>query len=448
MSDLNGILPEGFVWRELWFPELINSQASLPSSKDGGQLLTLTGARKGTTVDGAHGVPGVDTSNINLGTIHDNENILWVSFRFKLDQDFSVAAGTDQYLWGKWDDGTNYVMCWLEADDGKLYMAHREGNGAQTIISTEDSWTAGVWYHVIVSCHNVNGQRLIVDGGTPVVEAGNTDAISLTADFCLLARDDGTSTEGLAGTMVDVVMGNIVLTQTADTGEEALLCKGIPPVDATESYRLDEGRGTATVDRGTGGNDGTLDTSVTWDWGTVKLAALSLDGRNDDGTSDAGVDISGDLTLIVVVKAKSTYTTLAADHDMVRIRVDDNNLIKLEYENTADAIRWHVIGDSTAIDVDYTIRPSIDDYLIFVGTYDGETAVFYVNGDYIGLAASGEGVSGAAAIAYIGATETPDQWDVSKPLLVGLASGVLSGEEAQEVSRRINNRLSLGLTIP
>lgn len=443
MSDLNGLLPEGYSWRELWFPELINNHASLPKSADIGHAVTLTGARKGSTARGVHGISGVVTSNINLGAIHDAENKLWFGFRFKLDQAFAAGAAADQYLFGKYDDATNYLFCWLESTDGKLYMAHREGDGAETIFSAETSWSANTWYHAIVSCSNTAGQRLIVNGGTPVTAPANTTAISLTADLCLLARDDGTSTEGLLGTMADVAIGNGDLTTT----EEADLYKGIPPAAATNFYPLDEGRGVTAVDRGSGANNGTLDTSCTWEFGPQKLPALSSDGINDHSDSAAGVDISGAISLALAIKAKSTYNALAASHEMFRARVDDNNLIKIHYYQTDDTIRVLATGAGTPGDVDYSTKPTIDDYLVIVATLSAGTLRLYVNGAYIGQATGVGNISGAAAIVNIAATNTPSEYDVSKTLLAGLASGALPGEEARELSRRIDQRLSLGVVI-
>lgn len=443
MSDLNGLLPSGYQFRELWLPELINNNATLQRSGDDGHQLALTGARKGLTSDGVHGVPGVVTSNINLTAIHDNENILWVSFRFKLDQAFAAGAAANQHLFGKYDGVNDYLICWLNAVDGKLYMAHDEAATLETIASTETSWAANTWYHVIVSCHNVNGQRMIVNGGTAVTVPANTTAISLTAALCLMARDDGVSNEGLAGVMEDVAIGIAALT----VAEEADLYKGIVPAAATQFYPLDEGRGVTAYDRGTGVNNGTLDTSCTWQFGTVKLAALSLDGINDRAQSTAGVDISGNLTLILVIKAKSTYNALVASHELIRLRVDDNNLVKIHYYLTDDKIRFLVNGGGTPADVDYSTKPAIDSYLILVGTVSSGTLKFYVNAAYIGQATGAGAVSGAAAIAYIGATNTPDQWDPSTPLLAALVAGALDENEVREVSRRIDSRFDLGVAI-
>lgn len=203
---------------------------------------------------------GTATSNINCSTIHDSTNDLSISLWFRLDSAFSAASTADQYLFGKYDDSTNYLYAYLSQSDGKLYLAHREGNGAEAISSAETSWTADTWYHVIVSCSTTNGQRMIIDDGTAVTGASNQTAISLTADFVLGNRDDGTSTAGLIGRL-----RNIVTTQDSlSTAEEASLYAGVSPSDKYNHWELHEASGTTAYDDGSGADNGTLDSAVTW----------------------------------------------------------------------------------------------------------------------------------------------------------------------------------------
>jgi len=236
MTTLNKILPAGKSWRELWLAQNIEG-THWPSSVPGGQPITLTNAAaKRTTADGVHFIAGVDTSNVKFADPYDAVNDIYASIFFTPDQTFSSASSTDMYLVSKFVDATNYWFIFLRASDGKLVMDHREGNGAETIVSAETSWAAGTKFHVLGSCNTGEGQRLIIDGGTAVTEVGNTTAISLIADVTIGARDDGTSTEGFEGVIHgQVVMGggaDVELTTTADTGEEALSAKGIPPASA------------------------------------------------------------------------------------------------------------------------------------------------------------------------------------------------------------------------
>ena len=450
MIKLEKILPTGKSWRELWQAQNI-SGTNWPSSVRGGQPVTLTNAAaKRTTTDGVHFLAGVATSNIKFADPHDAVNDLWISLRFKLDQDFSSASSTDQYLAAKYVDATNFWVVYLRASDGKLIMSHREGNGAEDIVSAETSWTAGTWYHVLVSCNTGNGQRLIVDGGTAVTQAGNQTAISLIADVTIGARDDGTSTEGFAGVIADVAMSggaDETLTTTADTGEEALLAKGYAPSDAINLFTLDEGRGTTANDRGSGADDGTLDSSCYWDY-DVKQAVMSLDGINDYGISSAGIDPSGSTSLVWVGKIKSTYSTLGAEHFLIGLLDAGVKGMILAYDTTANNIQWRVIADSDTV-VNSARSWTIGEYLIIVGISDPTIAsgqIFYINGVSQGTPVTTTELAASSTI-RIGSSHTPDRYSVDKPILVGLIGGALSGQEALNLSRYINKWLGLGLTI-
>lgn len=214
--------------------------------------------------------PAVDTSNIDLGAIHAAENIWMISLWFKPDALFDSSASTDQYLFGQYVDATNYLVIYLRASDGKLVFDHTEAGGQEIVVSSETSWKPE-WQHVICSLHNVNGKRMIVNGGTAVTEAGDTTAISLIANQILGARDNGTSTEGFDGAIKNVAMSITVLS----AGDESGLLVGIVPVDATEYYPLNEGTGTIALDYGSGGNNGTIDSANTWE-GTGAQASIIL----------------------------------------------------------------------------------------------------------------------------------------------------------------------------
>jgi len=434
------LLPAGYRFRELWLPEQMEGDTLVPSAVKGGHILTNTGAKRGTTTDGVHFVAGVATSNMKFADPYDAVNDWWCSLRFKLDQTFS-SGDTDQYLVGKYVDATNYLIVWLDGADGKLKIEHREGNGAETIISAETSWTAGTWYHALASCNTTNGQRLRIDGGTAVAEAGNQTAISLIADICIGARDDGTSTEGTAGVIADVVMGN----DSLSSAEEVDLSKGIPPSDAVNFWPLDEGRGVTAYDRGSGADNGTIDSSPTWAWGTVKLSALSLDSINDYAASAAAVDVSGDLTLVWVVKMKSTYDALVGEHFFCRIYINSTNHISLRYGS--NEILFACVAAGTSVHSAITARPSINDYWIMIGTITGGTVNVFVNGVVRDTQTGLPAITGLLGTMYLGSNQTPGNYEISKPLLIGIIDGALDAKEAKYTSRAINDMLGLGLNI-
>ncbi len=213
---------------------------------------------------------GSATSNVNCGAIHDATDKLWISFWFRLDTAIpSGGDGTTYHIFGKYDNGTNYWVGQLSSGDGKFYLLHTEGAGVDMVVSAETAWDVG-WHHIVCSCSTVAGQRLIVDGGAAVADAGNQTAISLTAVIVLGNRTDG-GTSGLIGEMKEVVIG----TDDLSGAEEAALLQGIVPVDATQYYPLNEGTGAVAFDYGSGGNNGTIDTAKTWE-GTGAQASITL----------------------------------------------------------------------------------------------------------------------------------------------------------------------------
>lgn len=162
MPTLESLLPAGMHYRELWLPQNC-SGTNLPSSVKGGHAITLQGAAaKRTTCDGVH-FDG--SAQIKFADPYDAVNDWWWSFRLKLDQTHENGS-SKAYLLGKKVDATNYLYVYLETD-GTLVLDHREGNGAQTCASTQATWTAGTWYHVLVSISTgAGGQRVRIDGGT------------------------------------------------------------------------------------------------------------------------------------------------------------------------------------------------------------------------------------------------------------------------------------------
>ncbi len=433
-------LPSGFRWRELWDFRDMNG-GLVPSSVSSGHKLTATGATKVTTADGVHFLAGVATSNIEFADPYDAVNDWWVSFRSKLGQAFSSAESTDMYLLGKYDDGTNYLVIYLRASDGALVFDHTEGGGQEIVVSAETSWAAGQWYHVLCSISTTNGKRLIIDAGTPVAEAGDQTAISLTASITIGARDNGTSTEGVSATIADVVMGNDALTGT----EETDLSNGVKPVDAVNSFSLDEGRGTVANDKGTGADNGTLDSSCTWGFGGPQQVCAGMDGINDRLLSDSGVDISGPLTAVWVGKEKDTYEGNNGPYKFY-IAVDGDDNISLIHQAGINGHRFRCEGGGVAVFASYSTLNVIDEYVIFIGTLTLAGVVeLFRNGVSVATSAGAGQISPAAATFSLSLPAANQ--DISKPILAGLIDGVLSAQQVLNLTRYINQKKRLGLTI-
>lgn len=434
-------------YRELWLPRSINNNVTLPSSCYNGHGLTLTGARKGTTCDGVHGT-GVNTSNINCGAIHDNIAKFWASLRFKLVQPWVAGMG-ELYLWGKRIDGDNLLTLYLD-NNGMLHFYMRTAATDRFILlSTITSWNAGQWYHCIGSLSDTAGgkQRLLVNN---TLEDSDVQAAANTpngGDFVLLDLDDPGFGNGFRGVEVDVFAGTDDLT----AAEETDLSKGIPPADTVNEYLLDEGRGVTAIDRGSGGNNGTLDTSATWAWGQVEQPVLSLDGINDRAVSLAGVNHSGNLTMVWVRKMKSTYNGLSANHfffDCRGLVVD--NYIHSYYVAGLGIRSLSVRGSPPTVEETVVFTPfhAIDDYLIMIGTVvSGVNISSYINGRFLGTIAMTTPVSGAGSTLYIGCNSTPALFDISKPLFIGIIEGAFTDKQVLAYSRWLNDILGMRISI-
>ncbi len=443
--------PFPLTYRNLWLPRGIRDNTSMLDSRYNGNLVTLTGARKGTTCDGVRGT-GANTSNVNYGAQHDNAVKFWVSFRFMFDQDFSSAAATDQFIWGKYLDATHYLWLVFRAADGKLYFEGEDGGAQDFTIAAQNgvadiaSWTAGQWYQVYASISDANAVRFIVDNGTVVTDV-SVIAAPNGGDIVFLDYDDPGAGTGFEGVIVDYFSeeGNDL---TAN--EEYNLYAGVPPATVDNEYLLDEGRGVTAYDRGVDGNNGTLDTTATWAWGQVQQPVLSLDGRNDRGESSDGMVLSLAWTFIEVLKMKSTYDTItgAGTFTFAFLRVDATNLLQFQYSAGRNRIEFYVNGGGVAAEVDYTVRPTIDEYLIFIGTATlAGILSLYVNGLLIGIDTGLGAIAGGAATAYIGSNSTPTNYDISKPLMVTLIEGAFTAKQVRDYSRWINEILNLGLAI-
>ncbi|KKL53771.1 hypothetical protein LCGC14_2272090, partial [marine sediment metagenome] len=322
--------PFPITYRELWLPRGIKGLTGpLPSSRYNGHEVTFTGARRGTTCDGVH-FTGVATSNINCGAIHNGAAKLYLSFRFKLDQDFSSASGADLRLFGKFVGGADYIRVYLDAANGALVLASIVGGVWHFLITVTTSWNAGQWYNVIASMSNVAGMRLRIDGGVAVVNPAYVDAVPNGGDFVIGDGDDPGGGTGFEGVIADFFCKEGVdLTAT----QEEDLYRGIPPVTVDNEWLLDEGRGATAYDRGADGNNGALDAAglaavpptLGWAWGRVKQPVISLDGINDYGQSSAGVDVSGAVTIVWAGKLKAIYDGVSDDHYLVEYFIDNNN---------------------------------------------------------------------------------------------------------------------------
>lgn len=455
MLDLKSA-PFPITWRELWLPELINNNASLPSAISGGLPLTLSGARKGSTADGVH-FSGEATSNIVVAAnaIQNAKAAFHITLRFKLDQAFAAGAAADFYLFQKLLAADDYLRVYLKAADGKLYW--EQGNlaaGIQfTLTSTTASWTAGSWYIITVSLTDTPTQRLLVDGAVEDTDIQAAVATPNGGDMVIGSSSDG-GVDGVVGTISWVVIGVGATAAVAlTTAEETELYAGVAPPTAKVQYMylMNEGRGVTATDRGSSGGDGTLDSACTWEFGLAKVPVLSFDGINDTTASAASADLSGDLTFVVVIKARSTYNALSARHFLLNLWRANNqvNQVLLEYRPPAggDYWVWGANRNSGTSEINFVYTPAIGDYFIFVGVISGTTAALYLNGSLVGTSVSVGPAPAGGAIANVGNEQANTLQDVSSNLMAGVIEGAWTEAQVKAFSRWVNKKMNLGLTI-
>ncbi len=201
---------------------------------------------------------GGATSKINCGAIYNTSTKLWVSLWFKLDSNFT-AASSSQDLICKALSGDDFIEAYLQTATGQLRVLKYTGAVSSfDISSTQTSWTAGQWYHVIISISSAAGVRLRINNGTAVTNA-DASAICNGGSFIIGSYNAG-SGSGFIGQIQNVIVGTDDLT----TAEEDALFNGTTPADATDHWYIDEGIGTVITSYGTSANTGTAGAACTW----------------------------------------------------------------------------------------------------------------------------------------------------------------------------------------
>ncbi len=438
--------------RESWNSAHIRG-TQLPTGCNGGKALTLTGAQKGTTTDGVHCTSGATSNVVVAANAAQNAKAAFhITIWFKLDQTY-VAGGGNTYLFTKTLDANNWLRVYLQSATGCLLWLQGDGAGGNEFVltSTTVSWTAGVWYRITLSFDDTPAQRMLVNG---VLEASSAVATPVATpnggDMVIGNVSDG-GTTGIIGTISFVCIGvGATAVVSLTTTEETNLVKGVPPATAKVQYMflMDEGRGVTATDRGSAGGNGTLDSACTWAYGQVQAPALSLDGLNDYAISASGVYMKEPLTMVVVVKCKHTQDAALANSILGYLRIDANNYLLLAHATAADGIYLSASGGGTSQIVTYTTKPTIGDYRIYICTLTAAGVLtLYVNGLSVAAIAGVGAISAAAAIAYLGATQTPNAYNNDAYLHKGLIEGALTDAQVKTYARSRRDKFNLPITI-
>lgn len=234
---------------------------------------------------------GTANSYIDCGEIHNAGAKLWLSFRFKLDSDYSSASQASFYLWGKYHNSENLAHIWLASSDGKLGFYLKSGDADKFLIYAKDSdgdditsWTAGTIYHAIASISSAEGARLRVNNWTAATDA-DTTALPDGGNFVIGALEAGTAGK-FDGVIADFACGTDDLTTT----EEASLYTGTLPSDETDWWPIDEATGTSITSYGSDATTGTAGSAYSWttDNGGLVYFEAHYKKKGDSSYTDIG----------------------------------------------------------------------------------------------------------------------------------------------------------------
>ena len=266
------------------------------TSIDSGEYTINTKA--GTTSNLAEGTllyfPDATNKGIDCGDIYDASAKLWISFWFKLDEDYEAGADDNMYLFNKYS-GTTTFNLYLRSFNGKLYFNNVVAGATKfAYYSTQASWNGGQWYHVIASMGQAvgggaasNGARLRVDNGVADTNA-NAEAIGTTNNFYIGCYTNTSSASPFIGSICDFCVG----TDDLSAAEETALYNGTPPGDETDFWYIDEGTGVNITSYGSGANAGTAGANTSWIVGTrPHTLSISIDGTMEDDARLLGASV-------------------------------------------------------------------------------------------------------------------------------------------------------------
>lgn len=455
MINTKGWLPPEYSWRALWLPQNIIPNSSLLNSIHPGHTLTLTGALLGSTVNGLE-MRGAERITItDHADIHINDSLTVILPAFILATLFDSTAGADM---GLMNLNNGAVIARLNSTTGALDFIFNDADGGvdETVSTTKVSWAAGTLWQVAFTFKfappGTISVRLYINGVAENTNDQCDQVITVPAGNTVLGEDLTTFFTGKFQRQF-LVYDTTVLTEA----QLLEIYKGIPYATNLKAYLpMDHpGRALTMPDRSTGGNcsgtiSGTAIGAEIWDFaGHPKLTALSLDEINDYAVSPAALKMNDSWSVILVVKAGTTYNALSANHCFIYFRIiGTSNHLLLYFSQPDDAIRYRLTGDDgTADTIDYSGKPAIGDYLIFILTYDGTSAMqYFVNGSLVGTGTTSI-IAGGLATLWLGSSNVPSEYEISKPLLLGQAEGALSISQARQTSRLIDKELGLGLGI-
>ncbi len=235
-----------------------------------------------------------------------------VSFWFKVNTAFNSSSATSVPLITRRDSDDVNFSCTLRGTDyangsgsaGTMQIKYESQSAVAAVYwhTTQNSWAANVWYHVVIII-NTDGTNSNVyingvaakggsSGGTTIYDTNYASEWRLgRGDFDTASNLSGV--KYLSGSLDEARIYNTALTatqiqslyalgQSDKTNSSVSQPQGTGRLDSGLAgyWALDNGSGTSATDSSTNGNTGTLTNGPTWTTGQIG-GAVSFDGTDD-----------------------------------------------------------------------------------------------------------------------------------------------------------------------
>ncbi|PHS07636.1 MAG: hypothetical protein COA78_13340 [Blastopirellula sp.] len=316
-----------------------------------GQSITLNGSSD-----------WVDLGQIDIGTQGYTVSA-WFKSRSNAQQTIFAATGTSS---------TDHLMFLELSSTGTVQFVHRSpiaSSGGTTLASSE-TFDDGYWHHV-AAVKSTTDLRLYIDGELIDTMSDTTDVHS-SVDVVLGRYGVGLSERYFSGSLDDVRLYGAAMSDSEIAQLFGLMGR----------WRLDETTGTTAIDSSVFGNSGTLNGGFTFDTNSYENARVGA-GLIFDGTDDhiripnsSELQITDSLTISAWIKGGSWGSS------------DNANAILRKGEGNPNNYQIAIIDGQAALSLDdtdfYGYRGDTvldtDTWYHVTGTWDGTSAIVYVNG--------------------------------------------------------------------
>lgn len=204
------------------------------------------------------------SDQVNLGAA--GTGVRSIEFWFRPSAIVAPNTSADGYSFVLRNDGfqTNEFGCYIRGTDwptgrGSLYFFTRDNGALHEIVSDNNVWNAGQWYHVVGVIDPLLGMRMFIDGALQSsTDPFGTVAIPAAPEDTYLGSWGDAFIRHWNGRLDEVRFWDRALDQSEIV---AKMCHWLSPPDETGLvgyWRMDEGAGVVLGDQGTDANNGDI----------------------------------------------------------------------------------------------------------------------------------------------------------------------------------------------